>query len=677
MASNVINYSVSGTQTNFLNAVEMAFLNAYEAGVFVAASSGNSGPTASTTAHPSPWITTVAANTHPRTGTATVTLGNGTQVTGASLTPAVPMDDLVYSTNVGLPGADPTDLAQCWSADSNGGTVSLDPAKVAGKIVFCDRGGNALVDKSLAVKDAGGIGMILGNVMGGSTTVNALLHSVPTVHLALAQADIVRAYIAANLATATAAFSNPTITYNAPGNPAIASFSSRGPSLATGDQLKPDISAPGVDILASVAPPGNAGESFSLYQGTSMSAPHIAGVAALLKQRRPDWTPDMAKSAMMTTGTDLVGSPGPFAQGGGQVNPNKAADPGLVYKSGGVNAYLGFLCGLGTISGGDCPALTMDPSDLNLPSIAIGDLAGTQTVKRSVTNVQFTSVGGDRNATATYQASVTGLTGLNVSVNPSTLTLKPGETKQFTVTFTYASGAFDAYRTGNLVWTQTKGGGRVVRSPVVIRPVRISAPELIIGQGTTNSKVVTIKPGSSGTFSTAIRGLAEGYEGTVTIPEDSDATFDPADAEGTLAVPITMPAGLKRARFATFDEETSGQDDLDMYLYQGTTEVAVSAGGTSEEQIDLVNPAPGNYTLYVHAFDTEAASTTFTLYGWFLQPLDAGNMTVTGPANVTVGQSTNLTFSWSNLNAGKRYLGEVDYIIGGTLAGTSIVRIDT
>jgi hypothetical protein len=164
----VINYSISGTLTNFRDPVEIAYLFAADAGVFVAASAGNSGPATSTVAHPSPWLTTVAAGTHNRDGQGSVTLGNNVTYSGASVATALGPLPLIDSTAAGLAGADPTALALCFAAVDNGGTPVLDPAKVAGKIVVCDRGVNARVNKSLAVQEAGGSGMILLNTSANS-----------------------------------------------------------------------------------------------------------------------------------------------------------------------------------------------------------------------------------------------------------------------------------------------------------------------------------------------------------------------------------------------------------------------------------------------------------------------------------------------------------------------------
>ena len=177
----VINYSISGSQTNFADPVMVSFLFAADAGVFVAASAGNSGPTTSTVAHPSPWMTTVAAGTHNRDGKGSVTLGNGATYNGASVATPIGPKPFIDSTAASLPGADATLVALCYGAGDNGGTPVLDPAKVAGKIVLCDRGVTGRVNKSLAVQQAGGVGMILVNTSANS--LNADFHFVPTVHL--------------------------------------------------------------------------------------------------------------------------------------------------------------------------------------------------------------------------------------------------------------------------------------------------------------------------------------------------------------------------------------------------------------------------------------------------------------------------------------------------------------
>ena len=159
----------------------------------------------------------------------------------------------------------------------------------------------------------------------------------PAVHLEVPDGNAVKAYIASAGAAATAAIVPLTAAELAatPGVPEITDFSSRGPSTTTGgDILKPDIAAPGNDVVAAVAPPFNHGRSWDFLSGTSMASPHIAGIGALLAARHPDWSPADIKSAMMTSARDTVSSGNdPFAQGAGFVNPNEAADPGLVYPA--------------------------------------------------------------------------------------------------------------------------------------------------------------------------------------------------------------------------------------------------------------------------------------------------------------------------------------------------------
>ncbi|HEX5589387.1 MAG TPA: S8 family serine peptidase, partial [Candidatus Limnocylindrales bacterium] len=172
----VINYSVSGTTSNFADPVEISFLFAAAAGIFVATSAGNAG-TSGSVAHPSPWLTTVAAGTHNRDGNGSVTLGNGVTYTGKSVAQAVGPVPIIDSTAAGMAGADPALVELCYAASNNAGVAVLDPAKVAGKIVVCKRGVIARVDKSKAVLEAGGVGMVMYN--DPDSSLNADFHYVP------------------------------------------------------------------------------------------------------------------------------------------------------------------------------------------------------------------------------------------------------------------------------------------------------------------------------------------------------------------------------------------------------------------------------------------------------------------------------------------------------------------
>lgn len=665
----VINYSISGTLTDFADPVEISFLFAARAGIFVAESAGNSGPDASTVAHPSPWTTTVAAGTHNRSITGSVTLGNGATYSGASLAAAAVTAPLIDSMAAGMTGATATAVSLCYSTATNGGKPALDPAKVSGKIVVCDRGINARVDKSLAVKVAGGVGMILLNPTPNS--LNADFHSVPTVHLQNTDYAAVHAYAATSNPTAT--INKAVFDYSTPA-PYTAEFSSRGPLLAGGgDLLKPDVIAPGQDIVAAVAPPGNGGLNFNIYSGTSMSSPHVAGIAALLKDLHPTWTPMMIKSALMTSASDVLDGPNTdplviFSQGAGHVKPNSAADPGLVYNAG-WNDWLSFLCGTTSAVGpATCDALkgmgySFDVSDYNGASIAIGAMAGSQTVTRKVTNVG--------SAAATYTAAVTGMTGITTVVYPASLTLNPGETKSFTVTFTRTSADLNVYTGGQLTWT---GGSHLVRIPLVVKPVALAAPAEVSGTGAAISYPVTF--GYDGAFTATARGLipATTFSGSVTT--DPTGNFTPVASAFAQSFDVVVPAGTTYARFSLFNSTTSPASDLDLYVYDGTTQVGLSGSGTSDEEVNLLAPTAATYTVWVHGYATGNPS-TFTLFAWALGSADALNMTVDAPPTATTGATGTINLSFSGLTAGTKYLGSVVYGGVAGMPNPTIVRVDT
>jgi subtilisin family serine protease len=644
----VINYSISGTSTNFMDPVEISFLFAADAGVFVSASAGNSGPTASTVAHPSPWITTVAAGTHNRNAVGTVKLGNGATYTGSGLANAAVTAPLINSTDAAAAGASATAVSLCYSKATNGGAPALDPAKVAGKIVVCDRGVSARVDKSLAVLEAGGVGMVLINP--SASNIVADFHSVPTVHLQ--NTDYVAVHTYAATAGATATINKATFDYSAPA-PFTASFSSRGPLLAGGGNLlKPDLMAPGQDILAAVSP-SVGGLNFNLYSGTSMSAPHVAGLAALLKDRHHDWSPMMIKSALMTTAYDVLDGPGTnpsviFSQGAGHVAPNKAADPGLVFDSNIVD-WIGFICGTGQYNPANCTAAgipVISTSNFNTPSIAISALAGSQTVTRTVTNV------GSR---GTYTVSTTGLAGFNVSVSPASFTLNPGQTKKLNITIQRTTAAIGAYAGGYITWTDRR---HKVRVPVVVRPVIMAVPTQVSGS-------YSVKFGYDGAFAAAARGL---------VPA---TTFSDSVGNGDYpCYPVVVPAGSTYARFSLFNANTAPASDLDLDVYTDAgTLVGSSGSGTSDEEVNLRNPAPDTYWACVYGYAT-ANPSTFTLFAWALGSTQESNMAITAPTSATLGATGNINLTFSGLTPGVKYLGSVAYSGVAGLPNPTIVRVD-
>jgi subtilisin family serine protease len=443
----VINYSVSSSDT-LDDPVDSAYMSAASAGIFVATAAGNAGPGAATLNHVVPWVTTVGASTvAPYAGT--VVLGNGKKYAGISTTVfgKVGSARLVTARSVKRASSAGGDADLC-------APDTLSHAKAAGKIVVCDRGVVDRVDKSAEVKRVGGKGMVLVNLTENSTDGDT--HAVPTVHLNVPLGPAVKKYAKKSRATATLREGNLSSTPSR--YPQITSFSSRGPSVGTGgDLLKPDIAAPGVSVLAAVAPPSNENQKFDFYSGTSMASPHIAGIAALYFGVHPKWSPMAVKSAIMTTASRVKKANGKrsrdyLAQGAGNARPDRMFNPGVIFDSG-EQDWLSFLAGEGFHT--DAGVAAIDPSDYNSPSIAIGKLVGSQTVTRKLTAVKAGS----------YRTTIS-VPGVTATVSPSIVNFSSaGETKAVKITLTRKDAPFSKPIFGSVKFA---GAGTAARVPIVV-----------------------------------------------------------------------------------------------------------------------------------------------------------------------------------------------------------------
>jgi subtilisin family serine protease len=661
----VINYSIGGgAATTVLAADDQAFFNAAAAGVFVAVSAGNDGPDPATADHAAPWYTTVAASTIP-TYEGTVVLPNGFQAAGNSV--SVPFGEqiegpVVYAGDIPAADADPAQAALCYIG-------AIDPAEAEGKIVVCDRGENARIEKSQAVAEAGGIGVILVNVTPGSLDND--FHSVPTVHIADTYRDELLAYVQGT-ENPTATLVGENITGVETPTPQIAGFSSRGPMYADGsDILKPDVTAPGVAILAaSKNAPGDPA-AWEFLSGTSMSSPHVAGLGALYLGERPNATPDEIKSALMTTAYDTVDADGdtvtdPFSQGAGHVDPTKFFEPGLVYRNG-PDDWAAFLQGKGLADFGVEP---IDGSDLNLASISIGSLSKPQTVTRTVSSTQA----------GTFTAAID-VPGIDAVVEPSTLTFgAAGETQSYTVTFTRADAPAEEWATGRLDWTS---GDTTVRSPIAIRPVTADAPEEASGTGATGSTAVEITPGITGELPLQLSGLApltQLVDEANPVPGHSGDENSGADADGTVSWIVDVPEGTDLSRF-TLDSSDDTGSDLDLFVYHVVSpddlryySVWQSATGAADEQVTLDAPEAGTYLIEANVF---SYTEPFT---WDLTYANVGGegegaLTATpNPIPAQQGVPTSYELSWAGLEPATDYLGVVRY---GDSAVRTVLTVDT
>ncbi|KAF3616159.1 Subtilisin-like protease SBT1.7 [Capsicum annuum] len=273
-------------------------------------------------------------------------------------------------------------------------------------------GGFPRIVKGQAVKDAGGVGMIIVSTADDGFTRPADAHVLPALYITNKDGMETLHYMnTTSKPIAVITFQGTIIgDKNAP---IVAAFSSRGPSFSSPGILKPDIVGPGVNILAAwpttVDNKTNTKSTFNIISGTSMSCPHLSGVAALLKSTHPTWSPAAIKSAIMTSANtvNLANTPmlderllpaSIFAVGAGHVNPSRANDPGLIYDTK-FKDYLPYLCGLNYTSRQvgiilqrrvDCKQVKGIPeAQLNYPSfsITLGENSHSQTYTRTVTNV--------------------------------------------------------------------------------------------------------------------------------------------------------------------------------------------------------------------------------------------------------------------------------------------------
>ncbi|KAF8765445.1 hypothetical protein HU200_008590 [Digitaria exilis] len=447
-------------------------------GVFVSAAGGNMGPDPATVANEAPWLLTVAAATTDRRFVASVKLGNGVELDGESL--FQPKDYL----SVQIP----------LVRDRSDGTCSdekvLTPEHVGGKIVVCDAGGNfTALEMGAALKNAGAAGMVVILMEELGSVIQPKAHALPASQVTYVSGQKIRAYMNSTAnPTGELAFKGTVL-----GNldsPVVAAFSSRGPSKQNQGILKPDITGPGVNIIAGVpkpaglmTPPNPMASMFDILSGTSMSTPHLAGIAAVLKRAHPTWTPAAIKSALITTAdtTDHRGKPiaahdgrpaNMLTVGAGFVNPMKALKPGLVYNLTAPD-YIPYLCGLRysdheinsiihPLPPVECAKMAVvEQKDLNYPSITafLDQEPYVVNVTRVVTNVG--------RARSVYVAKVEVPSTVSVTVTPDTLRFKKmNQVKGFTVTIRPVGAPMKkGIAEGQLKWVSQEN---VVRNPILV-----------------------------------------------------------------------------------------------------------------------------------------------------------------------------------------------------------------
>ncbi|HEY4268142.1 MAG TPA: S8 family serine peptidase [Galbitalea sp.] len=716
----VLNFSIggsSGAATTF-SPTDEAFYNAASAGIFIAAAGGNAGPADSTLDNASPWETTVAASTIPSyTATATFGAGGPAPIQGAS-------NDVGYGSLPQVPNGsslvDSKDFAAGGSTSAIAGLCGPDSlsAGVAGKVVLCDRGTYDRVAKSAEVKRAGGIGMLLVNTPGGAADTDLDLHTVPSIHINASNSTnattVAHAYAAlhayAHLSTATVSFAKSSDTSPVP---QIAGFSSHGPVLADGsDIMKPDVSAPGVSILAAVAngPAGSAtaAPKWNFYSGTSMATPHVAGLALLYLAVHPLASVSEIQSALMTTATNTVDSEGkavtdPFAQGAGEVKPSAYLNPGLLFlsKQSDWNNYLYSVGEVTHADAGFSSAVKIDPSNLNRASIAIGDFFGTQKVTRTVT----------AQSKGTYRPSVS-VKGVKASVSPSSVRFtKVGQAKTFTITFTRTSAPLDEWTSGFMTFRKSSST-TTVRLPIAIHPTSLQAPAEVDGVGVRGSAPIPLTAGAKLTVGVIPYIAGSQVETPKTAPDGS--TYSDTAVQGGHAVYQDVVtgagpcgeggcanAGSEFLRWNAQPVPARGADtDLDLYVaYYGPDEtvptdpsiddlvpnlIGESATSANDETVSYFPTEAqyedgGTYVAYVDYFATPEDGANFAESFTNLtdDSIDPTKLDTTPDFfSMVAGQKKTLTAKWAGLESNADYSGILFFVNPETFATYNATFMD-
>jgi len=694
----IINYSVGNSRRDVTAPDDLALMAATKAGVLAVVAAGNDGPNFATIGSPAgaPWVITTGASS--RDGqhsveamevTAPAAIAGRYAVKEASFTPPLIDNDPIEGELVLIDDEDDT------LPDGTPGTTfdACEPirndAEVSGNIAFIQRGGCTFQTKIANAEDAGASAVLVFNIAGDPIVMTGTPGSVDIPALMIGQADgnLILSEIDAERIVEAVLDKGFFLAVDDTGN-VMGSFSSRGPAVIE-DILKPDVTAPGIDILAGFTPDAAnsvSGENFAFLTGTSMSTPHVAGVAALLRQAHPDWSPAALKSALMTTAyQDVVLQDGetsasPFDFGSGHIRPNGANDPGLVYDLT-EDEYDAFGCGISSpaVDAARCDeladrGLSFEASAMNQPSIAVSRLASRKSVVRTVTNIT--------DATETYTAEVSAPLGIDVQVSPASLSLAPGQSAAYEVALAYQGGPLDLWRFGELTWTSNDHS---VRSVLAVRPISLTAPAEVGSFGGSGTLSFPVEIGYDGPYAPRVHGLRLPLVISGYVEDDPSKTFTPREGNGVSAHVYSVPPEQAYLRFALFDEHTDGEDDLDLYIYYcpdnvNCVKIGESGGDTSSEQFSVVLPGAGTYVAFVHGFETDNVAggpgAFYDIAAWqFGLVDDQGNMSVSAPPLVSAGTTVDVTVNWSGLLPNTIYLGGISHNTPQGLVGITVISI--
>jgi uncharacterized repeat protein (TIGR01451 family) len=633
-----INFSIGGGTDPWSDTTSLAFLGCREAGIYVAASAGNAGPTINTVGHNEPWVANTAAGTHDRKFTNALMdmTGDGTppaDMSGAGFTSGYGPAPIVYAGDYGDPLCGTPFAAGTWTN---------------GEIVVCDRGTYGRVAKGQNVLAGGAGGYVLANDAASGNALVGDSHYLPAVHISYADGVALKAWLASGTVH-TATIAGATLDIADSNGDIMADFSSRGQSSVDG-LLKPNLFAPGVDILAAVESEGG----FNFYSGTSMASPHHAGAALLMMALHPDWTPAEIQSALMLTANrdDIVKEDGvtpatPHDRGSGRVDLSQAGIVGLVMDE--------------TITNYEDadPANGGDPKTLNLASMANTQCLGQCSWTRVVSSTLDSAV--------TWTVSVTGTAGLTITVDTTNFTLAAYDEQSLVITADGSALPAGVWAFGEVILTPDDPTVAEAHLSVGIVPTSGILPDWVRFETRRNAGsewITDLQTFEITDLTSESYGLTQATLDATSLPEDptNSDPYDGGDGVFYATIPVTNALRLVAEITASTapDADLFVGRDLDSDGPEESELLCSSTTGSWAEYCNLDNPVNGNYWALVQNWDASANPPDDITLATAVVPMsDAGNLSIVGPATVPALTPFDIQLFWDTptMQAGDRWYG--------------------
>ena len=271
------------------------------------------------------------------------------------------------------------------------------------------------------------------------------------------------------------------------------------------------------------------------------------------------------------------------------------------------------------------------------------------------------------------------------------------------MTITNQSAPPGEWRFGSLTWVETgkngdqdddsdsdgKKGPRMVRSPIAVNAVAIVAPPEVSGAGPDGTAQFDITFGYTGEYTAQVHGLNNASLTLVPTEDDPFNSFEFLGPGVEIAFLAEVPPGTAFARWELTDEYTTGNDDIDLYLYYcpnfSCTQIGSSTNAASNERVEVLLPAndpsiTDPYLVFTHGFDVEGGTGQLILFDYAFGLVDdAGNLSITsGPASATIGSTETISLEWVGLDFGIDFkqLGAISHSDADGIQGLTLISID-